>query len=99
MSEINIIVIDELNGQYTVEVPIETCSNFLYIKQVAVMRSWDLVKDDPEYCYYPVLSTNYDSKKEEFFIDEDLPFSAYKLHNGGIIFLHYIKMEPMNYDD
>lgn len=91
--EIQIIVIDKLVGQYTVSLPEDSMHNFLYLKQICVLQTWDQIKNDPVDIYYPVFSTSEDDQDQTKMIDEDYSFEHYKLHRGGILFLHYIKLD------
>jgi len=90
----NFIIIDSVYGQYNLDFATPNI-DFFVIKQFILQQSWDQVKDN-ENAYLPVLSTSPDASDDSKFIEEDKPLEYYKLQNGGVIFLHYVKFSDFN---
>lgn len=96
--EVSFILISPISGQFTLTFDQEDAVSFLLIKRYACDATWPYIKDNP-LCFFPVLSTSSDENDVDAHINEDLPTSVYNLHNGGVIFLHYILFDIQNVFD
>jgi hypothetical protein len=92
---VEFIVIDPIAGQYTLTFPSNDYIDFLLIKQFCLKQSWEFIKDDSE-IYFPVLSQSASEDDDTKIIEEDKPLCFYKLEKGGVLFIHYIKIQPFS---
>ena len=88
---LNFIIIDSVCGQFTLTFENDEYVDFLVLKQTCTHNSWQHMKNETK-CLLPVLSTSADSQDDSKYIEEDKPLEAYKLQNGGIIFVYYVDL-------
>lgn len=88
------IIIDKVNGQFTISFEKYEYYDFLVIKQLAIEESWKYMKKEST-PFFPILSTSPDETDETKYIEEHMPLDVYKLQNGGIIYVHYLDLNSI----